>query len=194
MGDAEEAHADPLTHRGRPIVGHMRHRPDLVQAGRERSSEHRARRLGGKALAPAVRVKVPTDLDLAVPVRKPLEDDRPHRNAAKAIDYGPAAEAWIRGELGEVPCDPISRFISVQRGRGREPLDDLGSPVHLDEPVGFIRAPGSNDQALRLGHERRVATGTGAGGGQPAILKLWIRLASVQPFASHRGATMLACQ
>jgi hypothetical protein len=100
---------------------------------------------------------MPTDLDLAVPVRKRREDDRAHTNAARAIDYSPPAKARVCSKLGEVPLDAFNRLLAVQHGRSREPANDLGPSVDVDEVIKLIQPPRADEETVRRDHSRAIA-------------------------------------
>ena len=100
---------------------------------------------------------MPTDLDLAIPVRKRLEDDCPHGNATRATDYSPPAKPWVCGKLGEVPLDAFNRLLTIQHRRRRKPAHDLGPSVNLDEAINLIHPPRSDDDADGFRDPTKVA-------------------------------------
>jgi hypothetical protein len=122
----------------------MRHGPDLLKAQREAMFEHRARGLGGEALAPAVGMKVPSDLDLPLSVRQRLQQHGPRGGGGGALDDRPGAKARILGEAREVLLDQVNRLATVLHRRAAPPPDHLDPAVYVEQPISFLLAPRSD--------------------------------------------------
>jgi hypothetical protein len=157
VGDAEQLHPNPPADRCGAMVAGVCHGPHLQQAVSEAASEDGDSSLGREAIAPAVGVKMPTDLDLAVAVRKRREDDRAHRNAARAINDGAAAKPRVCSELGDVPLDAFDCRLPVEQRRGGEPAHDLGPSVQVEEAINLVQPPRADDETICSDHRRGMA-------------------------------------
>jgi hypothetical protein len=135
----------------------MCHRPDLLEADREAMGEQSVGGLGGKPASPAVGIKVPADLNLALTIGQWLEQDCPGRSASRSLDDRPGSKSRIASEPRPVFLNERNRFAAVGHRPAANPLSDLHAAVHVIEPVGLVRTPRPDDHPLGLSDDALLA-------------------------------------
>lgn len=94
---------------------------------------------------------MPADLDLALAIGKRLEQNASGGNVPTSFHDSPCAEPGIRREVCGVALKALDGLLAIAHGNAGEPPNNLVTAVDVEEPIGLLHPPWTDDEAIRRG-------------------------------------------